>query len=1202
MKAGVRALDQAGDPLEPALEGLLALVADWYVETDENHCIVYAEGNWEGLAQADAFLGVPLWKLTQTPESDLTGFSAQALLDQQQVFKDLELRRVQATGHVVRAHIAGEPRWDPRGRFVGYRCIGRYTSATEERFRSLTEMSSDWYWEQDASFRYTLFEGRHIRETGLAPAYMGKTRWDVPCVNMDAKAWAAHQEQLRAHQPFSRLELQRVRPDGSHFWLSISGSPRYDDRGTFVGYQGIGRNITQAKQAEHALQAQLDFVQNLTRRAPGLLYQLRRSPEGWFTFPFASEGIKALFELEPEAVLLDAAPVFQRMHPADYARCREAMVVSARTMQPWSAEYRVCLADGRTIWHASSATPHAEVDGAVVWYGFTTDISSRVAAEEQLRQANAALQARTDLVEVALGSLTQGVVSLDALGRLTYFNQRYKELLGLEDAWLQGEPTLLSLVEKQYARGDFPDMSWAQCAARSNLGGPASESPRHFVRRNRAGRMIEIRTHALPSQGWVRTFTDVTDYVEAERALKQSEERLKLVLQGSNDGAWDWNLETGEAYFAPRWWEILGLFPGELPATAGLWAQFTHPYDRLRVDAELQAAFEDGRQGFELEFRMLHKDGHSVSVLDRGVIVRDERGRALRVSGTLTDLSTRKALEKQLEESEARLRTLFEAVPGRLWFKDLQGRFVLCNQEVARAFGVEVEQIVGRTVPELSALSGDDQAALYAESDRQALATHEPIVYEQLLAAYPHGPKGQFAVVKRAVYDNAGQPLGVLGLAHDITERKQAEAQIEQLAFYDALTGLCNRRLFQNRLEQAQTASTRSGQWAAVCFIDLDNFKDLNDTLGHDVGDALLRQVGQRLTASVREEDTVARLGGDEFVLLLENLGVGDDEAALYANTVGQKILQYLNTPYDLNGHPHHNTPSIGITLFRDHNERVEDILKRADLAMYQSKSAGRNTVRFFDPHMQSVVLARSAIERDLRHALRDHELLLHYQPVVHANGYVLGHEALLRWKHPLRGMVSPADFIPVAEQTGLILAMGTWVLEQACAQLVRWSRDPHRANWTLAVNLSARQLRQPDFVAELERLLYQTGARADRLKLELTESLLLHDVEDTIVKMERLAHLGIRFALDDFGTGYSSLTYLKRLPLSQLKIDQSFVRDLLTDPNDEAIARTILQLADSLGMDVVAEGVETAGQRERLVSMGCSSFQGYLFGRPGPL
>ena len=292
----------------------------------------------------------------------------------------------------------------------------------------------------------------------------------------------------------------------------------------------------------------------------------------------------------------------------------------------------------------------------------------------------------------------------------------------------------------------------------------------------------------------------------------------------------------------------------------------------------------------------------------------------------------------------------------------------------------------------------------------------------------------------------------------------------------------------------------------------------------------------------------------------------------------------------------------MGITLFKDHQERVEDVLKRADLAMYQSKSAGRNTVRFFDPDMQETVQRRSELARDLREALDRDELSLYSQPVVNGLGTVLGHEALLRWRHPQRGMVSPAEFIPVAEQTGLILSIGDWVLHQACKCLAEWARDPVMADWTLAVNLSARQLRQPDFVQQVHHALQSTGARSTHLKLELTESLLLHDVEDTIVKMSELAKVGIRFSLDDFGTGYSSLSYLKRLPLSLLKIDQSFVRDLLTDPNDAVIAHTILQLADSLGLDVVAEGVENEGQKQLLQVMGCKAFQGYLFGRPAPM
>ena len=337
-------------------------------------------------------------------------------------------------------------------------------------------------------------------------------------------------------------------------------------------------------------------------------------------------------------------------------------------------------------------------------------------------------------------------------------------------------------------------------------------------------------------------------------------------------------------------------------------------------------------------------------------------------------------------------------------------------------------------------------------------------------------------------------------------------------------------------------------------------------------------------------------------MVLVEQLGPEADVAALYANNVGQKILTLLNEPYYLSGALHHNTPSIGLTLFRDHDERVEDILKRADLAMYQSKSAGRNTVRFFDPNMQAVVMARSALERDLRQAVADNELVLFYQPVVNTERRVTGYEALVRWKHPQRGMVSPAEFIPVAEQTGLILPLGRQVLAMACHQLALWAADPARAGWTLSVNVSAQEFRQSEFVQDVLAVLRDSGADARRLKLELTESLLLHDVEDSILKMQALRTLGVGFALDDFGTGYSSLSYLKRLPLDQLKIDQSFVRDVLTDPNDAAIARTVVALGTSLGLRVIAEGVETEAQREFLERHNCHAWQGYLFSPPVPV
>ena len=440
------------------------------------------------------------------------------------------------------------------------------------------------------------------------------------------------------------------------------------------------------------------------------------------------------------------------------------------------------------------------------------------------------------------------------------------------------------------------------------------------------------------------------------------------------------------------------------------------------------------------------------------------------------------------------------------------------------------------------------------------------------------------------------------GFTMDITDRKRSEQEIERLAFYDALTGLPNRRLLLDRLQRSITACQRSKNLGALLFIDLDNFKDLNDTLGHDMGDQLLAQVATRLVGSVREADTVARFGGDEFVVMLDALAPDTQSAAAQAETVADKLLASLNQPFALDGGQHYSTPSIGITLFGDERLTVDELLKRADLAMYQAKAAGRNTQRFFDPDMQAAVNARSNLEADLRQGLARGELLVHYQPVVNHHSQLLGAEALVRWRHPERGLISSGDFIPLAEQTGLILPLGQYVLQTACEQLQRWSQHQSTAHLTIAVNVSARQFRQPDFVAQVLQTLQAHQADPRKLKLELTESLLIGDIEDTITRMGQLKREGVGFALDDFGTGYSSLSYLKRLPLEQIKIDQSFVRDVLTDPNDAAIVRTILALAKSLDLQVVAEGVETGGQLTFLRLHGCEAFQGYLFGRPVPV
>lgn len=440
------------------------------------------------------------------------------------------------------------------------------------------------------------------------------------------------------------------------------------------------------------------------------------------------------------------------------------------------------------------------------------------------------------------------------------------------------------------------------------------------------------------------------------------------------------------------------------------------------------------------------------------------------------------------------------------------------------------------------------------------------------------------------------------GFTTDITDRKQAEREIERLAFYDPLTGLPNRRLLLDRLQRAVAVSMRTRQRGALLFIDLDNFKDLNDTLGHDIGDLLLTQVAQRLVAGVREVDTVARFGGDEFVVMLENLASEPAEAARRVRVVAEKLLEQVNQPLELGGQHHYSSPSIGITLFGEERHSVDELLKQADLAMYEAKAGGRNTLRFFDPTMQASVNARLHLEADMRQGLVREEFFVHYQPVVDHRAKLVGAEVLARWQHPQRGLVSPAEFIALAEQSGFILPLGHFVLAQACGQLARWAQDPATEGLYLAVNVSARQFLHPGFVDEVLQLLHASGANPHRLTLELTESLLLSDAQDAGTRMSMLKAHGVCFSLDDFGTGYSSLSYLKRLPLDQIKIDQSFVRDVLSDPNDAAIVRTILALVKSMDLQVVAEGVETTGQLAFLRLHGCDGFQGYLFGRPAPL
>ncbi len=541
--------------------------------------------------------------------------------------------------------------------------------------------------------------------------------------------------------------------------------------------------------------------------------------------------------------------------------------------------------------------------------------------------------------------------------------------------------------------------------------------------------------------------------------------------------------------------------------------------------------------------------------------------------------------------------TAFESQEGML-VTDAHNAILRVNQAFTTVTGYTAEEVIGKNPSILG--SGRHDANFYAamwESINNA-GTWEGEIWNRRKngEVYPE------SLAITAVKDKNGLVTNYVATINDITVMKAAAEEIKNLAFYDPLTHLPNRRLLLDRLRQALAASGRSGKEGALLFIDLDNFKTLNDTLGHDIGDLLLQQVAQRLESCVREGDSVARLGGDEFVVMLEDLSGQSLEAAEQTEAVGEKILATLRHPYQLDGNEFRSTSSIGATLFIDHKQPIENLLKQADIAMYQAKKAGRNALRFFDPQMQESINARADMENALHKALEKQQIHLYYQIQVDSLTRPLGAEALIRWLDPERGLVSPAQFIPMAEETGLILPIGQWVLDTACARIKAWQADALTRDLVLAVNVSAKQFRQVDFVAQVRAALQSHAINPLLLKLELTESLLLENIEDTIATMNALNEVGVQFSLDDFGTGYSSLQYLKRLPLDQLKIDQSFVRDLTSDRSDMAIVRTIIAMAQSLNLDVIAEGVETGEQQQALFEMGCTHYQGYRFGKPMPI
>ncbi len=694
--------------------------------------------------------------------------------------------------------------------------------------------------------------------------------------------------------------------------------------------------------------------------------------------------------------------------------------------------------------------------------------------------------------------------------------------------------------------------------------------------------------------GTVGFARDITERKQMEDALRKSEQLWKFAIEGSGDGVWDWNIQTDKVMYSKRWKEMLGYAEGDILPTNQEWLTRIHHDDRSYVAGTMQAYLDGETAIYVVEYRLKCKDDSYKWILGRGMVVsHSEDDKPLRMIGTHTDIS----MHKQAEEELRIAATVFESQEGMM-VTDVNNNILRVNSAFTHITGYSAEDVVAKNPRILQ--SGHHDANFYAAmwEGINSTGTWHGEVWNQRKNGeiYPEH------LIITAVKDQNSIISNYVATLTDITLRKEAVDKIEQLAFYDPLTGLPNRRLLQDRLKPALASSHRSGLQGALLFIDMDNFKTLNDTLGHDMGDLLLQQVAQRLESCMREGDTVARLGGDEFVVMLEDLSEQTLEAATQTEVIGNKILTILNLPYQLAMHEYRSTPSIGAALFNGQEQSSDELLKQADIAMYQAKASGRNALRFFDPQMQASITARVAMEEDLRLALAENQFMLYYQPQVNSSSQIIGAEVLIRWHHPQRGLVSPIDFIPLAEENGLILPIGLWVLDTACAQLKKWEGSEQAKHLQLAVNVSARQFHQTEFVGQVSQILSSTAISPSKLKLELTESLVLKNIDEAIFKMNEIREMGVNFSMDDFGTGYSSLSNLKKLPFNQLKIDQSFVRDIANDPDDVVIVQTIISMGKNLGMNVIAEGVETEVQRAFLEQHGCSLYQGYLFSKPVPI
>jgi len=840
---------------------------------------------------------------------------------------------------------------------------------------------------------------------------------------------------------------------------------------------------------------------------------------------------------------------------------------------------------GNNIWLRTSKLPLRDVDKQVIGIlGVYEDISARKQTELSLLTSEARYRS-------ILESAPIGIVSISLSGYFLLVNQAFCNMLGYSREELE-KLTYLDIIHPE-------DKSLARSERQLLIEGEIEtyRKEKRYVRKDGSVIWVSITSSLERNQfgvpaNFIAQVEDITAQKQNIALLLESRRVLNETQKIAGLGSFCLDIQSGLWQSSEMLDQIFGIDASYPHSVAG-WEALLHADDRLRMSDYLRNEILGQGIRFDNEYNIIRQSDLAVRrVHGLAKLEFDDQGHPVTMLGTIQDITEKNKIETDLRIAA----TAFHTQEGIL-VTDADRLILKVNKAFTDISGYSSEEVLGKT-PGIFR-SGRHDASFY--SAMWKMINSSGSWNGEIWNRRKNGEIYPEYLTITAVQGSDGIISNYVATLQDVTLSKAAENEIRNLAFFDSLTQLPNRRLLQDRLSRSLAAGERSGKPGALLFIGLDNFKKINDSLGHGIGDLLLQAVAGRLKSCVREGDTAARFGGDEFVILLEELNKDLLEAATEAESIGRKILAALQQPYLIGQRELYCTTSIGITLFKGHQFEPDDIFRQADIAMSHAKDAGRNALRFFDPKMQEAIDARSALEVELRKALELGQFELYYQIQMDYLQHPIGAEALIRWIHPERGMVSPSDFIPIAEDTGLIISIGQWVLEAACLQLKKWQQNALTRDLLLSVNVSAKQFRQADFVAKVQATLQFYAINATHLKLELTESLLLQDVVDVIAKMQAISKFGVRFSLDDFGTGYSSLQYLKRLPLHQLKIDQSFVRELAINHSDRAIVDTIISMARSLNLEVIAEGVETETQRRYLENAGCPNYQGYLFSKPVP-